>query len=205
MAWIHEIKDWMLSWAQTDNALVALFLISFAESSFFPIPPDILLIVMALNAPDQALFYALVCTVGSAAGGAFGYGIGLYGGSPLLKRFVSEKKIRLVHNYFEKYEAWAIGIAGFTPLPYKIFTISAGVFYIDFIKFILVSFFSRGARFFLVAGLITLFGEVITGFIERYFNLLSILFMVLLIGGFLVVKKMSARAVSTEEVSGADH
>ncbi len=202
MNWIHEIKDWMLSWSQTDNAVTALFLIAFAESSFFPIPPDILLIVMALNSPDHALFYALICTLGSAAGGALGYGIGIVGGRPILKRFVSDEKVRMVHSYFEKYEAWAIGIAGFTPIPYKLFTISAGVFYIDFIKFVLVSFFSRGARFFLVAGLIALYGEIITKFIEKYFNLLSILFVVLLLGGFYVVKKMSHRAVSQEDGVG---
>jgi membrane protein YqaA with SNARE-associated domain len=196
MNWIHEIKDWTVSWAQTDNAVVALFLLAFAESSFFPIPPDILLSVMSLNSPRHALFYALICTLGSALGGAAGYGIGLAGGRPLLKRFVSEEKIRMVHTYFEKYEAWAIGIAGFTPIPYKIFTISSGVFYIDFVKFLLVSFLSRGARFFLVAGLIALFGEYITGFINRYFNILSILFVILLVGGFYAVKKMSLRAVS---------
>lgn len=198
MNWIHDLKEWTISWAQTDNAVTALFLLAFAESSFFPIPPDILLIVMSLNTPDHALFYALVCTLGSALGGGFGYGIGRAGGRPLLKRFVSGEKIRMVHNYFGKYEAWAIGIAGFTPIPYKIFTISAGVFYIDFVKFLLVSFFSRGARFFLVAGLIALFGDYITGFINRYFNILSVLFVVLLVGGFLAVKKMSARAVSQE-------
>jgi membrane protein YqaA with SNARE-associated domain len=202
MDWIHNLKDWTVSWAQTDNAVLALFLLAFAESSFFPLPPDILLIVMALNSPDHALFYAMICTLGSALGGAAGYGIGIGGGRPLLKRFVSEEKIRLVHSYFEKYEAWAIGIAGFTPIPYKIFTISAGVFYIDFIKFVLVSFLSRGARFFLVAGLIALFGEYITDFINKYFNLLSILFVVLLVGGFYVVKKMSVRAVSQENEVG---
>jgi len=199
MPWIHELQAWIVSWAQTDNALAALFLLAFAESSFFPLPPDILLIAMSINAPDQAFFYALICMVGSATGGAFGYFLGRTGGRPLLERFVSAEKIRMVHNYFEKYEAWAIGIAGFTPIPYKIFTISAGVFYIDFLKFLLVSFVSRGARFFLVAGLIALFGDYITGFIEKYFNLLSILFVVLLIGGFYVVKRMSARAVSQED------
>jgi membrane protein YqaA with SNARE-associated domain len=197
--WIHDLKAWTVSWAQSDNAVVALFALAFAESSFFPIPPDLLMIVMALNTPEQALFYALICTLGSTAGGAFGYGIGLKGGRPLLTRFVSEQKIRMVHDYFQKYEAWAIGIAGFTPLPYKIFTISAGLFYIDFIKFLLVSFLSRGARFFVVAGLIAAFGDYITGFIDRYFNLLSVLFIVLLLGGFYVVKRMSVRAVSQED------
>lgn len=199
MHWILELKAWTVSWAQTDNALVALFLLAFAESSFFPLPPDILLIAMSLNAPDQALFYALICTVGSSAGGVFGYFIGQKGGRPLLDRFVSAGKIRMVHDYFEKYEAWAIGIAGFTPIPYKIFTLSAGVFSIDFLKFVLVSFISRGARFFLVAGMIVLFGEYITGFIEKYFNLLSILFIILLVGGFYAVKKMSSQAMSGKD------
>ncbi len=199
MHWIHELKAWTVNWAQTDNAVVALFLLAFAESSFFPLPPDILLIAMSLNAPDQALYYALICTLGSATGGVFGYFIGQKGGRPLLNRFVSAGKIQMVHDYFEKYEAWAIGVAGFTPIPYKIFTISAGVFCIDFLKFVLVSFFSRGARFFLVAGMIALFGEYVTGFIEKYFNLLSILFIILLIGGFYVVKKMSSQAMSQND------
>jgi len=199
VVWIHELKEWTVSWAQSENAVFALFGLAFAESSFFPIPPDLLLIVMSLNSPGHALSYALVCTAGSTVGGAFGYGLGKGGGRPLLKRFVSERKIRLVHDYFRKYEAWAIGIAGFTPIPYKIFTLSAGVFYIDFVKFILVSLVSRGARFFLVAGLIALFGEYITGFIERYFNLLSILFVVLLVGGFYAVKRMSVRAMARRD------
>jgi membrane protein YqaA with SNARE-associated domain len=197
--WIHELKEWTVAWAHTENAVVALFVLAFAESSFFPIPPDILLIVMALNSPDQALFYALVCTVGSSAGGVFGYVLGKGGGKPLLERFVAREKIVMVHNYFQKYEAWAIGIAGFTPIPYKIFTISAGVFYIDFVKFVLVSFLSRGARFFLVAGLISFYGAYITEFLERYFNILSIIFIVLLVGGFYVVKKMSLRVVSKSD------
>ena len=202
MHWIHDLKEWTVAWAHSDNAVVALFLLAFAESSFFPIPPDILLVVMALNDPGQAFYYAFICMVGSAAGGIFGYGLGRGGGRPLLERFVAREKIAMVHQYFEKYEAWAIGIAGFTPIPYKIFTISAGVFYIDFVKFVLVSFLSRGARFFLVAGLIKFYGEYVTDFLQRYFNILTIIFVVLLVGGFYVVKKMSVRAVKQGEGMG---
>ena len=165
-----------------------LFLLAFIESSFFPIPPDVLLIVLSLASPKFALFYALVCTIGSALGGAFGYSIGYAGEKAILERFISPKKIEKVHKLFDKHGVWAVGIAGFTPIPYKIFTISAGLFYIDFWKFLIVSFFSRGARFFIVAGLIMFFGEVITNFIDTYFNIITLVVTVLGVGGFFVYK-----------------
>jgi len=101
-----------------------LFALAFVESSFFPVPPDLVLIVMALANPELALFYAAVSTVGSTLGGIFGYCLGIIFGKPLLRRFVSKEKIQRVHNLYNKYEAWAVGIAGFTPLPYKVFTIA---------------------------------------------------------------------------------
>jgi len=165
-----------------------LFLLAFAESSFFPIPPDVLLIALALAAPKTSFFLATITMVGSVLGAAFGYFIGLKGGRPVLERFVSKERISLVHDYFNKYEAWAIGIAGFTPIPYKIFTISAGVFYINFTRFILVSILSRGARFFLVGGVIFVFGPAIKACIEKYFNIFSIALVALIILGFIVVK-----------------
>jgi len=171
-----------------------LFLLSFAESSFFPVPPDVLLIALALMKPETSFYLALITTVGSVLGAIFGYFIGLKGGRPLLERFVSKEKISLVHNYFNKYEAWAIGIAGFTPIPYKIFTISAGVFYINFVKFVLVSILARGGRFFLVGGAIYIFGPVIREYIEKYFNLVSVMFVLLVIIGFVAVKFMAKRA-----------
>lgn len=171
-----------------------LFLLSFAESSFFPVPPDILLIALALITPKASFYLALITTIGSVLGALFGYFIGLLGGRPLLERFVSKEKISLVHDYFNRYEAWAIGIAGFTPIPYKIFTISAGVFYINFTRFVLASIISRGGRFFLVGSAIYLFGPTIRYYIERYFNLFTIAFVLLLLLGFGALKIMAKGA-----------
>src|SRR3990167_5298438 len=192
---IHDLIQWTIHWAQTDYGTYALFLIAFVESSFFPIPPDVLLIALSIISPQIAMFYATVCTVGSVTGGAFGYLIGLKGGRPILERFFSHEKIQLVHNYFEKYEAWAIGVAAFTPIPYKVFTIAAGVFYINFKKFVLVSILGRGGRFFIVAGLIQLFGAEIIHLIENYFELFTIIFVALLIGGFMLLKKLSVQGL----------
>jgi len=165
-----------------------LFLLSFAESSFFPVPPDILLIALALITPEKSFYFALITTAGSVLGAIFGYFIGLKGGRPLLEKLVSQQKITFVHDYFNKYEAWAIGIAGFTPIPYKIFTISAGVFYINFARFVLVSVLSRGSRFFLVGSSIFFFGSTIKIYLEKYLNLFSIAIVLLVVLGFVAVK-----------------
>lgn len=167
-----------------------LFILAFMESSFFPIPPDLLLIVLVLADPSKAMFYALVCTLGSVIGGMFGYFIGLKGGLPILHKFVKEKKIRKVHYYFNKYEAWAVGIAGFTPLPYKVFTISAGVFYINFKKFVLASIIGRGGRFFLEATLLMMYGQAMVNFINDYFGILSIVGVIILIVIYVFYKKI---------------
>ncbi len=180
--------DWMTGWAQSPSGETALFMIAFAESSFFPIPPDILLIAMAILRPEMAFKFALICAVGSVLGGMFGYFIGWVGGRPLLHKLFSESKIQVVKRAFEKYEVWAIAVAGFTPVPYKVFTLSAGTFEIPFKLFALVSALSRSARFFLVAGSIYFWGESVKHLLEEYFNWLSIIFMGLLIGGFLLVK-----------------
>ena len=167
---------------------LGLFILAFAESSFFPVPPDILLIALALISPEKSFFLAMITTVGSVLGGMFGYLIGLKGGRPILRKFVSEEKISSIHDYFAKYDAWAIGIAGFTPIPFKVFTIAAGVFYINFFRFVIASILSRGARFFLVAGIIYLFGPTIKEYLDKYFNLFTLAFVLLLLLGFVAVK-----------------
>ena len=149
---MEGLLEWVVSWSQSPSGSVALFAIAFAESSFFPIPPDILLITMALIKPEAAFVLALICSVGSITGGMFGYLIGWLGGRPLLHRLFSEKKIAVVKNAFEKYEVWAIAVAGFTPIPYKVFTLSAGTFEIPFRPFAAGSAESRRARFCLGAG-----------------------------------------------------
>ena len=188
MEWGKQLYNWMLSWSDSPYGVPALFCLAFAESSFFPLPPDVLVIALTLGDPSQAWWYATVATMGSVLGGAFGYGIGWLGGRPLLLKFMGQNRMDLVHQYFQRYEAWAILIAGFTPIPYKIFTIGAGAFYVDFRTFMVASIVSRGARFFLVAGAIQFMGPWVKELIEKYFNLFSIIFVMLLILGFWLVK-----------------
>lgn len=153
---------------------LGLAILSFIESSFFPIPPDVLLIPMALANPDQALWYATIVSVASVIGGIFGYFIGVFAGRPLLARLVSAERMLKIQGLFQRYGGWAVAIAGFTPIPYKIFTIAAGVFRINKVTFILASALSRGARFFLEALLIIAIGEKAIALLENYFGLITV-------------------------------
>lgn len=188
---LRHAYDWVLHWAKTPYGTWALFLLAFAESSFFPIPPDVLLIALAVALPSKAFKYALVCSCGSILGGAFGYLLGwqfMEGiGNRIIAFYGLELKIDYIRDLYNRYNAWAVGVAGFTPIPYKVFTIAAGAFKIDFSIFLLASAVSRSARFFLVGALIHRFGPGIQDFIDRYFNALAIVFTVLLIGGFVLI------------------
>lgn len=170
----------------------ALFLLAFAESSFFPIPPDVLLIALSLSLNKKAFKYASVCTAGSVLGGVFGYIIGVLFidaiGMHILRFYGYAEKYAYIQNLYMRYDAWVVAIAGFTPIPYKVFTIAGGAFKIDPVVFVIASVLGRGARFFLVAWLIYHFGPPIKTFIDRYFNILTYVFMVLLLGGFFVVR-----------------
>lgn len=189
---IKRLYAWVEHWAQTPYGIWALFLLAFAESSFFPIPPDVLLIAMAVTHPKAGLKFAAICTLGSLLGGAVGYLIGWQFmaviGESIVNFYGLSDKVAHIEELYRQYDAWAIGIAGFTPIPYKVFTISAGVFKVDFGVFLLASVVGRAGRFFLVGGLIYLFGKPIQAFIDRYLNLLVIGFTVLLIGGFILIK-----------------
>ncbi|OEU67294.1 MAG: cytochrome B, partial [Desulfobacterales bacterium PC51MH44] len=184
---LRRLYDWVLSWAETPYGTWALFLLAFSESSFFPIPPDILLIALAVAIPRKSLKYALICSVGSVLGGCFGYLIGWQFMASIGDRIIDfyglTPKFEYIAALYNKYDAWAVGIAGFTPIPYKVFTISAGAFNINFSVFVIASMLSRSARFFLVGGLIYIFGPTIQSFIDKYFNILAIAFTVLLIAG----------------------
>jgi membrane protein YqaA with SNARE-associated domain len=197
---IESLTVWMVEWATSPYGLLALFAIAVAESSFFPIPPDGLLIALCLASPETAFLYALVCAVGSVLGGALGYLIGIKGGRPLLKRWFKSEKVRLVEDYYHRWDVWAVGVAGFTPIPYKVFTISAGVFDLNFSRFILTSIVSRSARFFLVALLFYFFGETLRDLFEKYFALLTVAFFVLLFLGFYFIRIMGKRATAREGV-----
>ena len=192
---LHELYDWVLAWSAHPNARSALFFLAFAESSFFPLPPDILLIAMGVANPDMALWFAFLCSAGSVMGGCMGFGIGRVGGRPIVRRLLSESKRLATERLYNKYDFWAIAVAGFTPIPYKIFTITAGAFNIRFGKFLLASALSRPARFFLVGVLLKVWGRDIQVWIESYFNIASISFVVLLIGGFLIVRWLGNRTV----------
>ncbi|HIF27340.1 MAG TPA: DedA family protein [Candidatus Marinimicrobia bacterium] len=203
MNYLRRLYDWILHWAETKYGVPALFLLALAESSFFPIPPDVLLIPLALGARSKAIRFALVCSVASIVGGIAGYGIGYYSWWNGAEAYSAVALFFFNHipgfteqvflNIQEKYEIYNFLIvftAGFTPIPFKIITISAGAFSVNFPMFLLASTVSRSARFFLVALLIRQFGEPITVFIDKYFNVLSIIFTLLLIGGFLVLKTL---------------
>jgi membrane protein YqaA with SNARE-associated domain len=189
---LSRLYDWVLKWAKTPYGTWALFVLAFCESSFFPIPPDVLLIALSVVLPKRSLRHALVCSVGSILGGCFGYLIGWQFmatvGDAIIRFYGLTDKYAYIQQLYSLYDAWVVGIAGFTPIPYKVFTITAGAFRINFVVFLLASAVSRSARFFIVAGLIFLFGPKIQSFIERYFNALAIAFVVLLISGFVVIK-----------------
>jgi membrane protein YqaA with SNARE-associated domain len=207
MEWLHTLKDslfaWMESLAGSEHPEWWLFVLAFAESSFFPIPPDVLMVALGVVAPERALWFGLICTAGSVIGGAFGYGIGLWGGRPILYRFFSTSKIQAVEKLYDRYNAWATGIAGLTPIPYKVFTIGGGAFKINFKIFMVASIAARGFRFMAEGVLLYFFGESIRDFLFTYFNWLSIAFVVLLVGGFWLVHLYGKRASSSAE-AGAD-
>jgi len=191
---IRKMYDWVLHWAETPYAIPALFILSFAEASFFPVPPDILLIALALSKHEKAFKFALICSIASILGGITGYAIG-WGLWGVVSDFFfnnipgfSHDGFNYVKTLYDEYNFWIVFTAGFTPIPYKIITISAGVFGINFFVFVLASVISRTARFFLVAGLIYKFGPTIRDFIDKYFNWLSIGFIVLLIGSYFIFK-----------------
>jgi len=198
---LRKLYDWVLHWADTPYGAPALFILSFMESSFFPIPPDPLLIALFLGGRDKAFRFAANCTTGSVLGAVFGYAIGYYVWWSGPDKFsavawfffhhvpgFSVELFRYIQALFEKWNFWIIFTAGFTPIPYKVFTVSGGAFNVNLPMFLIASIVSRGARFFLVAFLIWKFGPQIKSFIDRYFNWLAILFTILLIGGFIVVK-----------------
>lgn len=191
---LADLTQWMVHWASTPEATWALFWLAVAESSFFPLPVDVLLIAMGLITPEAGIRYGAIATVGSVVGAVIGYWIGQWGGRPLLERWVSAERITKVEATFLHYEAWAIAVGGFTPLPYKVFTIAAGIFRASLWKLIAVSLLSRGARFVGEGLLFYLYGKPIAAFIHRYFNTLSVVLVILLAVGAYVIHRRSRAA-----------
>lgn len=193
--------DWVLKWANTPYGPIALFILAFSESVFFPIPPDILLIALALGSIGKSFRFALNCTIGSVSGAFVGYALGHFawisangeftGFASYFFNNIPGFTISLFNSIkvlFNEWDFWVIFTAGFTPIPYKVFTVSAGVFDMNLVMFFIASVVSRGARFFLVAFLIWRFGPRIKQFLEKYFNLVALSFTVILIGGFITIK-----------------
>jgi membrane protein YqaA with SNARE-associated domain len=200
MKLLRKLYDWILHWAETPYGPAALFLLAFAEASFFPVPPDALLIALVLGFTQKAFKFATICLVGSVTGALLGYVIGHFlwwtpdGNFTSLALFFfntlpgfSEKDFNVIQKMYSEYDFWIIFTAGFTPLPYKVFTVSSGAFKISLPMFIIASIISRGARFFFISFLIWKFGPQIKSFIDKYFNWLAIIFTILLIGGFFAI------------------
>lgn len=201
MGFIRKIYDWVLHWAETPYGPIALFILAFAESSFFPIPPDALLIALALGVRKKSFYFAGLCTLASVLGALLGYGIGHFVWYSSVNEFsdvanfffanipgFTQEIFFKVKDLYDEWNFWIIFTAGFTPIPYKVFTITGGAFDVNLILFVIASVVGRAGRFFLVAFLIWKYGEQIKGFIDKYFNWLAIGFTVLLIGGFVGIK-----------------
>jgi len=191
--WLRSLYDWTLRWADTPQALTALLLIALAESSVFPIPPDVLLIAIVAARPDRWLRAAGVCTLGSILGAVVGYFIG-----SVLMATVGQAIVdfygaqahwdRVVALYTGTWGVWFLAAAAFTPIPYKVATIAAGATAMPFAPFVLVSVIGRAGRFLLVAGILRLFGAPVRRTLEKNFDLAALIFLGLLVGGFVIIR-----------------
>ncbi|WP_072370382.1 YqaA family protein [Hyphomicrobium sp. NDB2Meth4] len=191
---MRNIYDWMMRAASSKRAPYALGTVSFIESSFFPIPPDVMLIPMVLSNREKAWWYATIATVTSVFGGLLGYAIGYFAydaiGLPILKFYGKEHALDGFIQFVHEYGVPAIIIKGATPIPFKVVTIAAGVAKMDLLAFVGACIVARAMRFFLVAGLLYFFGQPIKEFIERRLTLVTTVFVVVLVSGFVAVKYM---------------
>lgn len=191
-ALVKATYDYMLNLASRRNARYFLFAVAFIESSFFPIPPDVMLIPMVLAAPAKAWRIAGIATIASVLGGAFGYAIGVFFfdliARPILTFYGYMHQFDVFKDYYHEWGAWIVFGAGITPFPYKVITIASGVVHLDFAVFMLASVVARGMRFYLVAWLLKKYGEPMKDYIEKNLGMLSVLFLLLLLGGFACIK-----------------
>lgn len=189
---LRRLYDWTLAQAGSKHALPTLFGVSFIESSIFPIPPDVLILPMVLARRERAWLVALIATVASVLGGLAGYAVGYFFyetvGQQILAFYGYVEKFKEFTAYYNEWGAWIVAGAGFTPFPFKVITIASGVTRLDLGVFVAASVISRGARFFLLAGLLWWFGPPIRRFVEAYLPQLTFLFFLLLIGGFVALR-----------------
>ena len=190
---LKNLYHWTLSLAQSRHAPLALGLIAFAESSFFPIPPDALLVPMSVAQPKKAWTYALICTLGSVLGGVLGYAIGalLFDGIGqwLVNLYGYGEKIGALKAFYDQYGAWFILLKGLTPIPFKLVTIVSGVLHYNFALFVLLCLITRGARFFILALLMNRFGEPIKAALEKYFGWFLLILVIFVVSGFWIAAK----------------
>jgi membrane protein YqaA with SNARE-associated domain len=193
---MRRLYDWVIRLAGHPRAILAMGVVSFAESSFFPIPPDVMLVPMILANRRKAFTIALVCTVCSVLGGLLGYAIGFYFfetiGAWVVKTYGLQAGLEKFRDEFARYGTWVILIKGLTPIPYKLVTIASGAAHFDLFTFVWASIVTRGIRFFFVAALLWKFGEPIRAFIEKRLMLVMWLFLIVLVGGFVAVKFLFA-------------
>ncbi|MEP0766964.1 MAG: DedA family protein [Fimbriimonadia bacterium] len=189
---IRRLYDWTIRWARTRHAPYALFAVAFAESSVFPVPPDALLIPMVLSRPKAWIRIAAICTIGSVCGAVLGYCIGwaFYEsvGRQIVDAYNLHEPMKAIGDSYSRNAFPTVLTAAFTPIPYKVITIGAGLYNVSLPTVIVASLLGRAGRFFLVAGLLRIFGERIGTFVEKYFDALALAFAALLIGGFLAIK-----------------
>jgi len=189
---MRRLYDWMMAKARSERAPHALFWVAFIESSFFPIPPDVMLIPMVIANRLKAWWYATVATIGSVIGGVFGYLIGYFFfeqvGRPILEFYGKAESFGQFTSWFNDWGVWILIIKGMTPFPYKVLTITAGVTHMPLAEFMLASVIARAMRFYLVAGLLYFFGEPIREFIEKRLNVVTTVFLVLLVLGFVAIR-----------------
>jgi len=190
--WLRRLYNWTISWAERPGGAWVLFVLAVAESSFFPVPPDVLLIALCVGAPRRAFYFAFLTSVGSVLGGMLGYAIGLWGyealGQPIVRAYNGEAVMAKIKEWYDIYGFWGNLAAAITPIPYKVFTIASGVFQFHFLSFVTASVIGRSLRFFVVGGLIYFVGPQVKLLIEKYFDLFAITCLVLLVGGFVALK-----------------
>lgn len=200
MSWLRRLYDWALSWANSPYAVPALFTVSFVESSFFPIPADPLLIALVLGLRQRAFYYAFICTAGSVLGGIFGYFVGSFLWWTEAMEFSSiatfffiympgftEELFYNIQTQYESYNFIVIFTAAFTPIPYKVFSISAGAFDINFFTFVVASILGRGLRFYGITIVLWYFGKPVKRIIDKYFDLLAILLLLISIISYIII------------------
>ena len=190
-SWLRKAYHWTLAWAEHPQARWALFFIALIEASIFPIPPDILLLALALGRPDLGLRFAAICTAGSTVGAILGYLIGMLLfvsiAEPILHFYGAMEQFYHVEGWFVEWGLWLVLIAGFTPIPFKVITIAAGAFGLPFMGFIVAGLLSRGARFFLEGALLRWGGDRLREWVECYFEWVTAVVGILVVIGFVAI------------------